>query len=106
MVYLLRVNKTTIKNMVDTARNFLEYHDIDIVPRKYSLKVKYPKVIREDKEELTKEVISMILKACVSYKLRTFVHTLAATGCRASETCSIRLIDISRTWVLVYLIYF
>ena len=89
-----RISNTTIKSMVDTARNFLEFHDVDINQRKYSLKVNYPKVIRQNKEALTKETILTIIKACVSYKLRTYVHLLAATGTRASEACSIRLGDI------------
>jgi integrase len=89
-----KISNTTIKSMVDTARNFLEYNDVEINQRKYSLKVNYPKVIRQNKEALTKETILTIIKACISYKLRTFVHVLSATGVRASEACSIRLGDI------------
>jgi integrase len=84
----------TIKNGINTVRYFLEYYDIEINPRKYKLRVRQPKVIRQFKEALTKDDITRILHMCESYKLKTFVHTLAVTGCRASEACAIRLMDI------------
>ena len=89
-----KLSNMTIKNTINSVRNFLEYHDIDINARKYLLKVKYPRAVRQYKEALSKNDISKILQSCVSYKLRTFVHLLAVTGCRATEACSIRLIDI------------
>ena len=50
-----KLSNITIKNIVNTIRNFLEYHDIDINPRKYKLKIRHPKVVRQHKEALTKE---------------------------------------------------
>jgi integrase len=88
-----KLSNITIKNILNTIRNFLEYHDIEINPRKYRLKVRQPKVIRQHKEALTKEDIAKILQACVTPKLRIFVHFLAVTGCRASEACAVRLMD-------------
>jgi integrase len=88
-----KLSNITIKNIVNTIRNFLEYHDIDINPRKYKLKIRHPKVVRQHKEALTKEDIAKILQACVTPKLRIFVHFLAVTGCRASEACAVRLMD-------------
>jgi integrase len=88
-----KLSNITIKNIVNTIRNFLEYHDIDINPRKYKLKIRHPKVIRQHKEALTKEDIAKILQACVTPKLRIFVNFLAVTGCRASEACAVRLMD-------------
>jgi hypothetical protein len=38
-------NPNTIRYFVITARNFLEYHDIEISPRKFKLKVRLPKPV-------------------------------------------------------------
>jgi integrase len=89
-----KLSTIAIKNTVNTVRNFLEYHDIDINPRKYKIKVKPPKVVRQRKEALSKDDVIKILQTCVTPKLRLFVHFLAVTGCRAAEACSVRLMDI------------
>ncbi len=52
-----------------------------------------PKVVRKDIQALTKEVITNILNACSDIRLKTYVMLLAATGMRASEALSIRLVD-------------
>ena len=39
------ISSITIKQRVVTVKNFFEYHDIDISPRKFKLKVKLPKTI-------------------------------------------------------------
>jgi hypothetical protein len=36
-------NPNTIRYYVTTARNFLEYNDVEITPRKFKLKVRLPK---------------------------------------------------------------
>jgi integrase len=90
-----KLGNITIKNGINVVKNFLEYHDIEIIPRKYKLKVKYPRVVRQDKEALTKEDVAKIIQSCTSYKLKIFIHFLAVSGCRASEACSIRLEDIN-----------
>jgi integrase len=58
------ISTNTMKQRVITAKNFLEYHDVDISPRKFRLKIKLPKSIRKNKEILSKEDISDILNAC------------------------------------------
>ena len=85
----------SIKTWVATARHYLETLDVEISPRKWQLKVKMPKVIKSKKESLTKEDIQIILNACSSVKLKTYLLWLAATGCRASESLSVRLCDIN-----------
>ena len=87
------ISTLTLKQRVTTAKNFLEYFDVDISPRKFKLKVKLPKVVRKDIQALTKEVITNILNACSDIRLKTYVMLLAATGMRASEALSIRLVD-------------
>jgi len=88
------ISSLTIKQRVTTAKNFLEYYDFDISPRKFKIKVKIPKIVRRLREALNREDIVKILEACTSVKLKTFVLCLAATGLRSSECCSIRLMDI------------
>jgi integrase len=77
-----------------TLKNFFEYCDIDISPRRFKLKVKLPKVVRKKKEALSKEDVIEILNVCDNIRLRTYVILLAATGMRAVEALSIRIKDI------------
>ncbi|MGH9976164.1 MAG: tyrosine-type recombinase/integrase [Nitrososphaeraceae archaeon] len=80
----------SLKNHVITIKNFLEYSDIDISPRKFKLKVRLPKIIRKNKEALSKEDIVDILNACSDIRLTTYVMFLAAGGFRAVEALSVR----------------
>jgi integrase len=75
----------TLKQWVVTAKNFLEYHDIDISPRRFKLKVKLPKVVKKEKEALSKEDIIGLLNACSDIRLKTYLMLLAAAGFRALE---------------------
>lgn len=96
-VYLLKgnnVSNLTLKQWIVTVKNFLEYHDVDISPRKFKMKVKLPKVVRKKKEALSKEDIADILNTCSDIRLKTYVLLLAATGMRAVEALSIRIKDL------------
>jgi integrase len=84
----------SLKNHVITIKNFLEYSDIDISPRKFKLKVRLPKIIRKNKEALSKEDVVDILNACSDIRLKTYVMFLAAGGFRAVEALSIRVKDL------------
>jgi integrase len=88
------ISTRTLKARIITAKNFLEYYDVDISPRKFKLKVKIPKVIRKSREALSKEDIIDILNACSDIRLKTYVMLLAATGFRAVEALSIRIRDL------------
>jgi integrase len=88
------ISNVTLKQRVVTAKNFLEYYDVDISPRKFKLKVKLPKVVKRDKEALSKEDIVDILNTCSDIRLKTYVMLLAETGMRAVEALSIRIKDI------------
>jgi integrase len=85
---------TTLKQRVVTIKNFFEYYDIDISPRKFKLKVRLPKTVRRNKEALSKKDIIEILNNCSYLRLKTFVMLLAATGIRAVEALNIRVKDI------------
>jgi Phage integrase family len=97
-VAYLQVNRhlssLTLKQELVTAKNLLEYYDIDISPRKFKIKVKLPKTVRKNKEALSKEDIVNILNSCSDIRLKTYVMLLAATGMRATEALSIRIKDI------------
>jgi integrase len=89
------LSSLSIKNWLDTARNFLEFFDIDVSPKKFKMKVRLPKVVRKNKEALTKELIVEILNACSDIRLKTYVLLLAATGMRPTEALSIRMCDLN-----------
>ena len=84
----------SLKNHVITIKNFLEYSDIDISPRKFKLKVRLPKIVRRNKEALSKEDVVDILNACSDIRLKTYVMFLAAGGFRAVEALSVRVKDL------------
>jgi integrase len=88
------ISSSTLKARIITAKNFLEYYDVDLSPRKFKLKVKIPKLIRKNKEALSKEDVIDILNACSDIRLKTYVMLLAATGFRAVEALSIRIKDL------------
>jgi integrase len=88
------ISPITLKNHAITIKNFLEYSDIDISPRKFKLKVRLPKVIRKNKEALSKEDVVDILNACSDIRLKTYVMFLAAGGFRAVEALSTRIKDL------------
>ena len=98
ILYLKQDNKTispnSLKNHIITIKNFFEYSDIDISPRKFKLKVRLPKIIRKNKEALSKEDVVDILNACSDIRLKTYVMFLAAGGFRAVEALSVRIKDL------------
>ena len=88
------ISNLTIKHRIVTAKNFLEYNDVEIIPRKFSLKVRLPRTVKKNIEALSKEEVIDILNVCSDIRLKTFVMFLASTGCRAGEAASIRFIDL------------
>ena len=88
------ISAITLKQRIITAKNFLEYHDVDISPRKFKFKIKLPRVIRRNKDALNKEDIINILNACSDIRLKTYIMLLAPGGFRAVEALSIRICDI------------
>ena len=91
---LLQYHYAYSKERVVTVKNFFEYFDIEISPRKFKLKVKLPRIIRRSKEALSKEDIIDILNACSDISLKTYVMLLAGSGMRATEALSIRIKDL------------
>ena len=89
-----RISTITIKQRVVTVKNFFEYHDIDINPRKFKLKVRLPKAVNKNKEAISKKDVIDILNNCSDIRLRTYIMLLAATGMRAAEALNILIKDI------------
>ena len=88
------ISSLSVKMFATTIKNFLEFNDVEVSPRKFKLKVRMPKVIRTSKEPLSKEEIIEIIHACsFNLKLQTYIMFLASTGARANEATSIRLCD-------------
>jgi integrase len=88
------ISPNSLKNHIITIKNFLEYSDVDFSPRKFKLKVRLPKIVRKNKEALSKEDIVDILNACSDIRLKTYVMFLAAGGFRAVEALSVRVRDL------------
>ena len=88
------ISTITIKQRVVTVKNFFEYCDIDFSPRKFKIKVRLPKVVKRNKEAISKEDVIDILNQCSDIRLKTYVMLLAATGMRAVEALHIRVKDI------------
>ena len=84
------ISTITIKQRVITVKNFFEYCDININPKKFKLKVRLPKNVRRTKEAISKKDVIEILNNCSDIRLKTYVMLLAATGMRAVEALNIR----------------
>jgi len=84
----------TFRDKIITVKTFLEYNDIEISPKKFKIKVRFPKSVLKYKEAIDKNDIVQILNGCSDIKLKTYVMLLAVTGARATEALSIRLKDL------------
>ena len=82
------------RDKIITVKTFLEYNDIEISPRKFKLKVRFPKIVLRNKAAIDKEDIIKILNGCSNLRLKTYLMLLASTGMRATEALSIRLKDL------------
>ena len=87
-------SSTAFRDKIITAKTFLEYSDIELSPKKFKLKVRFPKTIIRYKEALDKKDIIKILNGCSDLRLKTYLMLLASTGLRATEALSIRLKDL------------
>jgi integrase len=65
------ISNLRIKQRLVTVRNFLEYWDIEISPRKFKIKVKIPKIVKRDKQALTRSDVLKIPESCSNIKFKT-----------------------------------
>lgn len=89
-----KLSNSTFKDKIMTAKTFLEFNDIEFSPKKFKLKVRYPKTILRNKEAIDKEDIIKIFNGCSDLRLKTYLMLLASTGLRATEALSIRIKDL------------
>ncbi len=89
-----QIGSITFRDKITTVKTFLEYNDIEVSPRKFKLKVRFPKTVFRHKEAIDKEDIIKILNGCSDWRLKTYVMLLASTGLRTTEALSIRLKDL------------
>ena len=88
------ISSITFRDKIVTVKTFLEYNDIEISPRKFKIKVRFPKTVSKSKEAIDKNDIVKILNGCSDIKLKTYLMLLASLGCRATEALSIRNRDL------------
>ena len=89
------VSSITFRDKITTVKTFLEFNDIETSPRKFKLKVRYPKTIFKNKEAIDKEDIIKVLNGCSNLRLKTYVMLLASTWSKSPETLSIRNRDLN-----------
>ena len=76
------------------VKSYLQFHDVDIVPHKFKMRVTVPKIPREDELPIDQNDIRTILLQCHNRRLKTFLLVLASSGVRAIEACALRFCDI------------
>lgn len=76
------------------VKSYLQYHDVDIVPQKFKMRVTLPRIPREDELAIDQNDIRTILLQCHNQHLKTFILVLASSGARVIEACALRFCDI------------
>lgn len=90
----LDISQSHKRMLIVTAKQYLLWNDVEISESKMQAKVKLPKVVKKKKTPLSVQSIREIILASGDIRLRTYIHFLAATGCRATEGLSIRICDL------------
>ena len=90
-----KLSSSTFRDKIITTKTFLEYNDVELSPRKFKLKVRFPRIILRNKEAIDKTDIIKILNSISDLRLKTYVMLLASTGLRATEALSIRIKDLN-----------
>ncbi|SRR6266496_2998302 len=84
----------TIRAYMAGVRSFLDYNDIEIVPRKFKRKVNMPPIFVEDEEPIDVEDIREILLHCSNRRLKTYLLILGSSGPRTIEDASLGVGDL------------
>jgi len=93
-----QLSRSSIRLYMNIARQYLSYYDVLIDLKKYKRKVKPPKVYKDQGEAVLEAGdIRKILLACNNLRLKSYLLTLASSGCRAREAIAIRLKDVDFT---------
>ena len=67
------LSSTTFRDKIISVKTFLEFNDIELSPKKFKLKVRFPKTVFRHKEAIDKEDIIKILNGCSDLRLKTYV---------------------------------
>ena len=90
-----KLSSSTFRDKIITTKTFLEYNDVELSPKKFKLKVRFPRIVFRNKEAIDKKDIIKILNSISELRLKTYVMLLASTGLRATEALSIRIKDLN-----------
>src|SRR5215204_6645136 len=71
------LSSISFREKIITVKTFLEYNDIEITPRKFKLKVRFPKTIFRHKEAIDKEDIIKILNGCSNLRLKNICNVIS-----------------------------
>lgn len=93
-LYSKKLSQASRKQYLIGVKSYLQYHDIDIVPRKFKMRVKLPNIPQEDELAVDQNDIRKILLQCHTRRLKTYILVLASSGIRAIEACAIRFCDV------------
>lgn len=89
-----KINNRTVIYYVNSINSYLQFYDVDIIPRKLKQRVVIPKQYHEDEQAIDQEDIREILKACNNRRLKPYLYVLASGGMRANEALNLRLKDV------------
>lgn len=70
------ISSITLRDKIITLKTFFEYNEIEISPRKFNVKVRFPKILFKHKEAIDKNDGVRILNGCSDIKLKTYVMLL------------------------------
>src|SRR5437870_689550 len=87
-------NPRSIKNIINTTKQFLQFKDIEFVDSKLKAKVKMPRVEEIMRQPLSLDLARQILLDAQYMKLRTFLAFLDGMACRPIEGCAVRFCDL------------
>lgn len=86
------INLSTAKERIATVTNFVELGaDIDLNRHKLKKKIHYARVPKRQKFAPSRDLILKILTNCSNPRLKAYLHFLAATGARATESLSLKV---------------
>ena len=84
----------SISLYVAGVRSYLEFFDIDIIPRKFKSRVVLPRAFKIKKKALDSQDIRTLLLACNDQRLKALICVLVSSGSRIMEILTLTNSDI------------
>jgi len=88
--------RTTVLHLAG-VKSYLEYHGIDILPKRFKNRVTVPEIVTDDEQAIDAQDIRMLLLKCGNRRLKAYLLVLASGGMRTVEALAIRIRDIDFT---------